>query len=101
MITVRQFLEVNQKLCDKNHNCNICPLYKDGVSCIFRCKSADDIPDVINAISVVEGELLQDAIETAPVLPIKTQPEDVIAKALKEIKVELHDMKRIMDKRKS
>jgi hypothetical protein len=101
MITVRQFLEVNQKLCDKNHNCNICPLYKDGVSCIFRCKSADDIPDVINAISVVEGELLQDAIETAPVLPIKTQPEDVIAKALKEIKSELHDMKRIMDKRRS
>ena len=106
MISAINFLKMNQELCRKNHNCNRCPLYKEGISCVFRCKSPDDIPDVINAISVAENEIiqdLQDAIASAPILPVKKQPEDVLtnAKGLKEIKNELHDMKRIMDKRRS
>ena len=106
MISVRSFLRMNQELCDKNHNCNICPLYKDGISCVFRCKSVDDIPQVIDSICVVEELISKGIIEamensSPQFMPVKKDPEEAITKALKEIKNELHDMKRIMDKRRS
>lgn len=103
MISAKSFLEVNQELCEKNHNCNTCPLYGDEICCVFRCKSSDDITKVVNSISKAEAQFLKDAMESAPILPITTHthPEDVITKALKDIKNELHDMKKIMDKRRS
>ena len=106
MISVRDFLYVNQKLCEKNHNCEKCPLYGENLCCVFRCKSLDDITKVVDTISITEKQFLKDAMDSfeenpPQILPVKKDPEEAIAKALKEIKNELHDMKRIIDKRRS
>lgn len=102
-MTVKQFLEVNQKLCEKNHECTKCSLYGDDVCCIFRAKKTDDIPMVLNSIRIAERQVIQKILDedNPQILPMRPDPEETIAKALKEIKNELHDMKRIMDKRRS
>lgn len=106
MISAKLFLEKNQKLCEKYHNCEECPLYGEQLCCVFRCKSVDDIEKAMNVISVTEEQIFKDSMksleENPPqILPMRPDPEEAIAKALKEIKNELHDMKRILDKRRS
>lgn len=103
MISVRDFIYINKHLCEKNHECTKCSLYGDDVCCIFRAKKTDDIPMVLNAIRIAERQVIQNKLDEAnpQILPMRPDPEETIAKALKEIKNELHDMKRIMDKRRS
>lgn len=103
MLSVREFLNINKHLCEKNHECIKCSLYGDDVCCIFRAKNTDDVPKVVNAIRIAERQVIQEKIEKEPplIMPMKPYPEEAIAKALKEIKSELHNMKRIMEKRRS
>jgi len=103
MISVRDFLYISKHLCEKNHECTKCSLYGDDVCCIFRAKKTDDIPMVLNSIQIAERQVIQKKLDeaTPQILPMRPDPEEAIAKALKEIKNELHDMKRIMDKRRS
>lgn len=103
MISVRDFLYISKHLCEKNHECTKCSLYGDDVLCIFRAKKTDDIPRVLNSIRIAERQVIQKKLDESnpQILPMRPDPEETIAKALKEIKNELHDMKRIMDKRRS
>ena len=103
MISVRDFLNISKHLCEKNHECTKCSLYGDDVCCIFRAKKTDDIPMVLNSIRIAERQVIQKKLDEAnlQIMPMRPDPEEAITKALKEIKNELHDMKRIMDKRRS
>ena len=100
MITVEDFLNFNKHCCETYHECTGCSLFGDDVCCVFRAKSPEDIPEVIRLAERIEkgsggsGQLPE-------MSPGKKDPLDGVTKALKEIEAELHDMKRILDKRKA
>lgn len=100
MITVKDFLYFNKHCCDTYHECSTCSLYGDDICCVFRAKKTEDIPEVVNLIRLVEK--VSEESDRLPEMEMsKRDPLDKIAKSLTEIEHELHDMKRILDKRRA
>lgn len=99
MITVEDFLNFNKHCCETYHECTGCSLFGDDVCCVFRARKPEDILDVVNLIKRIE-KVAGEGDRLAGTVPEKKDPLDDVTRVLKEIERELHDMKRILDKRK-
>lgn len=95
MLTIKDFLSFNKHCCETYHDCKACSIFGDDICCIFRAKSSEDIQEVINLAMRLEKGAEQGTESH------KKDPLDGIAKALTDIEHELHDMKRILDKRRT